>query len=247
MQYNLLIALFLAFAFSSIGSAQDSPAAELNYKVDRIYTPLAITKEALKESKTLNDLNRFYKPSWVKEYITVEIMANNNGQLKKAISKNDTLSQDQKDLMYRSDEGSSITVKIQYIPDNTLKNNSVKMYDFSFIVDPEIEASFPEGQNEMRKYFKEKAMDLIPDNSFKKYDVSVIKFTVDEEGEIISVHLFQASNDDKVDALILETVQNMPCWTPAEYASGEKAKQEFVLRVGSMYNCVNGLLNIRQD
>ncbi|MFT4667667.1 MAG: hypothetical protein ACI9XB_004640 [Gammaproteobacteria bacterium] len=57
--------------------------------------------------------------------------------------------------------------------------------------------------------------------------------------------MYNSSIDENVNELLLETIQNMPCWKPAEYANGLKVKQEFVLTVGNMESCVVNLLNIR--
>jgi TonB family protein len=77
------------------------------------------------------------------------------------------------------------------------------------------------------------------------YNFVAIKFTIDEAGQIINAHIFQPSKDEDVDNLLLETICNMPNWKPAEYSNGKKVKQEFVLTVGNMENCMINLLNIR--
>jgi len=45
----------------------------------------------------------------------------------------------------------------------------------------------------------------------------------------------------------LETIQKMPCWKPAKYANGTTVKQDFVLTVGNMENCIMPMLNISRD
>ena len=59
-------------------------------------------------------------------YISVEILTSYKGGIRKAVSKNDTLRQEQKDIMNMADLGTDISVKVQYIPDNTLKHNDPK-------------------------------------------------------------------------------------------------------------------------
>ena len=92
-------------------------------------------------------------------------------------------------------------------------------------------------------------MDKIPDGSFIGYDLAAVKFTINEEGKITDAHIFgseyQTSKNEKIDELLLETICNMSTWKPAEYANGTKVKQEFVLTVGNLENCMINLFNIR--
>ena len=258
IQNKLTALLFIALVFPSLGSSQDNLTNELSFEVDRIYPFISITKEKLIDAQTLTDLdgeteklNHYYKSSWIREYISVEIQTSYKGGIKKAVSENDTLSQEQKDNMNMADAGTDISVKVKYIPENTLAHNDPKELKFTFTVDPESEAKYPDGQQKLKQYLKENAIDKIPRDSFKNYDLAAVKFTISEEGEIINAHVFgseyQTSKNEKIDKLLLETIRNMPCWKPAEYANGLKVKQEFVFTVGNMENCVVNLLNIQRD
>ena len=248
---KLLILLVIVFGIPQFGSAQDSPMNELNFEVNRIYPSISIAKEKLKEATTLLDLNKHYKSSWVRSYISVEVLATYKGQLKKAASKNNLLSQEQKDLLNRTDEGTDIAVKVQYLPENTLQQNDSKEIKFKFTVEPESEAVYVGGAQKMRQYLKENALDEIPADSFQNYDLAIIKFTVNEEGGVIDAHIFEPLHrqpkDEKIDKILLETICNMPNWKPAEYANGKKVKQEFALTVGNHKSCVINLLNINPD
>lgn len=246
--YNKIV-LFLLFvlAFPPLGLNQDSISNEIHFQVNRIYPFVSITKEQLNQAQTLIELNRHYKSSWVKEYTSVEILVFYNGKKRKAISKNDILSQEQKDLMKMADAGTEIDIKVLYLPDNSLKYNEIKEMGFSLTIDAQREASFPGGQQVLNKYLKEKAMDKICTSSFRNYQLAAVKFTINEDGHIINAHVFESSRDEIIDELLVETICNMPRWIPAEYSNGIRAKQEFVLLIGSMQSCVINLLNIRQD
>lgn len=244
---KLIVILIIALAFPHPGYAQESLTNELHFEVSVNYPPLSISKEKLNKAHTLTDLNRHYKSSYVKKYITVKILTTYKGKISKAVSKNDTLSQEQKDNMKMADVGTDISVKVQYIPDNTFTHNDIKEINFSFMVNPDSEAQYPGGQEELNKYLKENAIDKISDTSFKELSLAAIKFTINEEGQISDAHVFWTSEDEEIDELLLETIYNMPGWKPAEYSNGIKIKQEFVFLLGSMENCVVNLLNIRQD
>jgi len=247
IQNKLIVFLIIALVIPLLGTSQDSLTFELRYEVHRIHPPLSISRETLNETHTLSDLNEHYKPSWVKEYISVEIITSYRGMIKKAMGRSDTLSQEQKNIMNMADVGTDIAVKVQYIPDNTFTHNDIKEINFTFAVDPESEAQYPGGQQQLKQYLKVNAIDKIPDGSFKKYNLTAVKFTVNEEGQVINVHIFETSKDEETDELLMETICNMPNWKAAEYSNGIKVKQEFVLTVGDMESCVINLLNIRQD
>jgi len=247
MQYQLIALLFIVLTCSQFGYSQDPLMSGLWYEVYKVYPPLSITKEKLSEAQTLLDLNKNYKSAWVREYLSVEISAIHEGRPKKATGKNSTLSQEQKDLMNKADVGTAISVVVQYIPENNLKQNDPKQMDFTFVLDPEIEAKYADGSQQLKEYLKEKAIDKIPEGQFKGFDLVVVKFTISEEGEIINPHLFETAKDKQTNALLLETIRNMPCWKPAEYANGTKVKQEYALAIGNKESCVMNLLNIRQD
>lgn len=246
---KLTILLFVAFAFPQLSAAQDSIMDELKYEVNIVYPYISITKEKLNEAHTLIDLNANYKSSWVKKYLSVEVLTCYQGKERKAVSKNNTLSQEQKNNIKMADMGTDVSVRVQYMPDNTLTHNNIKEMNFSFSVTPENEAKYIGGQQQLKKYLKDSAIDKIPNGSFKGYDLAAIKFTINEDGKVIDAHIFQpmlrsSSKDKKTDELLLETISNMPSWKPAEYVNGLKTKQTFVLTVGNMENCLVHLLNI---
>ena len=247
IQHKLIILLFTVFAFPYFGSSQESSTNAFSCDVYRNYPPISITKEKLKEAQTLVDLNKNYDSDWVKEYISVEILTSYKGKSRKAVSNNINLSQEQKTTINTADEGTDISVKVQYIPDNTLKHNDPKEMQFTFSVEPESEAKYAGGSEQLKQYLKDNIFDKISKDRFRQYQLAAVKFTIDEEGQVINPHVFWSSEDEQTDKLLLDAIRNMPSWKPAEYANGLKVKQEFVLTVGDMESCVVPLLNIRQD
>lgn len=246
---TLIVLLFIALPY--LCSSQSSSANTLPYEVHAAYPYISITREKLNEARTLTELNANYKSSWVRTYVSVEILTRYQGRIKKAMSKNDVLTQEQKDIMKMADAGTDISIQVHYIPENTLKHNEVQKMDFTFTVIPESEATYPGGQRQLMQYLKEKAIDKIPEGSFKDYDLTAVKFTVNEAGAIINAHVFQsvyqAFKNEQIDQLLLDAIRNMPKWKPAAHANGTKVKQEFVLTVGNMESCVVPLLSIRRD
>ncbi|MEM8908343.1 MAG: energy transducer TonB [Bacteroidota bacterium] len=246
-QLSFIVLLLLFVVLPRFGVSQERFDQALNYEVNKVYPYLSITKEKLQAAHTLVDLNERYKPSWINTYIAVEISASHQGKIKSVIGENDLLSQAQKDLMTQADVGTDIAVNVRYIPENNLRHNEEKEINFTFLVDPENEARYISGPQQLNQYLKEKAIDLIPDGHFQGFALAAVKFTINEEGAIINAHVFETSKDENIDALLLKAITDMPCWQPAAYANGVKAKQEWVLTIGNMENCIVHLLNVRRD
>ncbi len=247
MKSNIITLLLIHLTI--FGFAQSNLSSQLDYEVNTVYPSHSISKENLKQATSLVDLNEHYKPSWVREYISVAFFAMHDGDQKQVVGKNEFISQEQKDFILSADAGKEISVLIKYIPENNLKNNPPKELDFKLFLEPDNEAKYVKGLPQMKQYLKENAIDKIsiPDFLKSPYNMVAVKFTVDEKGEIMDTHLFNSSSDDKVDELLVNVVSNMPAWKPATYSNGTKVKQEFVLTVGSHDNCNISLLNIRRD
>lgn len=246
---NILTLLLLFVSIS--GFTQDDFICEFHFEVNKVLPYINVDVEQLKNAKSLIDLDKNYKEEWIRDYISVEILTKNNGETKKAISKNDVLSEEQKKNMIAADAGSEITINVHYMPENDLSQNEVQLIDFKFITNPLYDASFVGGNKKLLKYLKETAVDKIPAETYQGYDIAAVKFTVNEEGEITEVNVFDTSGfgisqNEGIDDLLLKTVRKMPCWKPAEYADGKKTKQDFVFTVGNHENCIIPLLSIRE-
>jgi hypothetical protein len=247
MNKNFVALIFPFLALPLAGPAQADVACAVPYEVNRVYPSVSVTREALTGARTLTDLNARYQESWVKEYVSVEVRTSHQSRTRKSVSKNDILSQEQKANLLTADLGTEISIRVQYMPENTLKHNDVQTLDFKFTVDPESPAQYSGGQNQLNQYLMENAIDKIPNGSFTGYDLAAVKFSINETGQVVDASLFWSSDDEKTDALLLETIRNMPDWKPATYSDGTKVKQDFVFTVGNMENCAVPLLNLRKS
>lgn len=239
--------LFTMFAISNNTYSQDSLSFDLSYEVNRVYPSLSHTKSALSEANTIADLNKYYKPEWVREFITIDISTSHNGEIMHAVSQNDTLTHEQKLNIKKADVNSEVLVYIKYIPENTLVDNDAKELDFSFFIDPDQEAQFATGQQQLKRYIEDNAMSKVSEESFNIHHLTAVKFTISEEGQVVDAYVFESSEDEEVDAILLEAICNMPKWTPAEYKNGLTVKQDFVLTIGDHRSCVINLLNVRRE
>jgi uncharacterized membrane protein (UPF0136 family) len=132
-----------------------------------------------------------------------------------------------------------------YLPENSLKNNKVKQYDFKVTIMPDKNAVFSEGAEQLIQYLQKNSLVNIEAGSLTGYDLTAIKFTITEQGHTTDIQVALASKDTKIDEMLVAAISKMPSWKPAAFSNGLKVKQNFVLTIGNMENCMVNLLNIR--
>jgi len=246
---SLLVCVFgITISYNSYG--QDN-LFDLSYEVNRVLPDISITEGELAEASTVSDLNSYYKSSWVKEYISVNIITFSDGNILQAKSNNNILTPDQKDIMEKADIGRNISVEIRYLPENSLSQKEIKAYDFSFVVDPESEASYIGGEVEMRKYFEKNIMSKIDKSKFQQHKLRAVNFTINPDGQVVDVTLFDTSLYDSskevsLEEFLVDKICEMPRWKPAEYSNGQKVSQRLAFSIGDHYSCTVNLLNIRR-
>lgn len=233
--------------FSTLTSQIEAPSYDFQYDVVQVYKPLSVAKASLIKANKVEDLHRHYKDSWVKEYLHVDVSAHIDGKLETQTSKDQKLSVKQKQLMLNADRGTEIEVVVNYIPDNTLKNNEPKKFDFAFMVNPEKDASFKGGEKKLIQTIKKDLIDVASWESLNQYQLAVVKFVVDTDGRIIEPKIFWSSDDQETDAKMIDFVCNMPAWEPAQYDTGKKIAQEYALTIGDNNSCVVPMLNTKEN
>lgn len=236
----------LVMSFTTL-SAQDKEISDFTYQINIVQKYLSISPAQLNEANTLSDLNHYYKSDWVKEYKSVQITTMTKGKKSTLTSITDQLTSEQKQAIINADNGSDIEVAIKYSPSNNLSSNDVKKMDFSFRIDPERVATYKDGQDKLDQYISETIMKKVTLEDVPQYQVAAVKFTIDEEGQVIDAHVAQSSTNTNADQLILNTVCEMPKWQSAKYTDGTKTKQEFVLTVGDHYSCTMNVLDIKSE
>jgi hypothetical protein len=242
MKKNQILFLLLFL----IGHASNSFAQnDLKFEINKVLPFVFIQENKLAEINTLQDLDKRYPASWVKEYMSVEISAFKNGIKTKASGINDILTQEQKELIQSADRNRDISINITYLPNNSLKNNTAKQYAFEVTVMPIKNASYAESAEQLTQYLQNNCIVNIEAGSFTGYDLTAIKFAVSDQGHIRDIKVVMPSKDAKIDEMLIAVISKMPTWKPAEYSNGLKVKQDFILTIGNMENCMVNLLNIR--
>jgi TonB family protein len=223
---NTLITLLFSSVFAT-GFSQD-----LSYDVRVRYTH-PVLMEKLNDAQLLSDFIADYPTNWVNDYASVEISATNAGKTMKAFGMNQTLNSTQKDILKKADLGTDIVIDVAYKYKNSVTNNiENRSMHVSMTLVPEVEAAFVGGYQQLTKYLKETVINQISETIPKEFQAGIVIFTINEQGEIANSQISKTSGDTKTDKLLLEAINNMPKWKPAENSKGIKVKQQFAFNVG---------------
>jgi TonB family protein len=219
---TLLISFFLTAAYSQ----------DMGYEL-RERNTRAVTKEKLYKVKLISDIIPGYPVNWIRDYVSVEIMTTFNDKSLKEMSANDVLSTQQQNILNNADPGTDIAIYVVYKLRNPITDKlETSTMNVMMTVVPEVEAEYMGGKPQMKKYLLENFSNKINETIPIELQEGMVKFTVNEAGEISNAHITKSSGDLKTDQLLLEALNKMPKWKPAENSSGIKVKQEFAFGLG---------------
>ncbi len=225
---------------------QNNAEIPFSIEVKQIYPPFAISKAELSSAQNLLDLNKNFKSSWIRRYISTEISTFYKEEKISAMGTNEVLTVKQKEVLNMADSGAKIKVSIIYMPENNLSHNEKKEIDFTLNVTPDKNAQYINGHFDLHNYLNQRLLPHITDSVFGEYQLSVVKFTIGENGELINPHIFWSSENEQMDALLIETICQMGNWKPAKHQDGTKIAQEFALVVGDPRSCAMNTLNFKK-
>jgi TonB family protein len=206
----------------------------LSYEIHGNYTH-TVKKEILNKAEIMSDIIPYYPAHWIMGYVSAEILTTCNGKEMMATNTSDNLSKEQKNILKAVDVGNDIVIKIMYKYKNPLTDNiDIGTMNYSATLVPEFEAEYSGGQQKMKQYLEENAINRIPDTTSKQFQQVIVRFTVNEEGEIANAQVFKTCGDPKTDQLLLDAINKMPKWKPAEDPKGIKVQQDFEFTVGNV-------------
>lgn len=172
------------------------------------------------------------------DYVSVEISVNTNGTDLTFESASDKLNIEQKNILNNADLGTDIHIKIKFRYkkqeyDNLGSDNKIVEGELAVTVVPETEAKYPGGFKQLTEYLIENVINKISGTNYsEKLQQAIVKFTINEEGQVVNTKLFRTSTDPTANKLLLDAINKMPKWKPAENAKGIKVKQEFSIPFG---------------
>ncbi|MCU0359785.1 MAG: energy transducer TonB [Bacteroidia bacterium] len=222
MKKPLLVFSFLLLFISGF-------AQELKFNVHGKYTR-PVDRKTLSSAKTLGDLISGYPSNWISAYSSVEIIGTTAGKTKSYTGSDELLTLEQLLILSSADICSNVVINIKYTYNNGLsgkvENNQIHV---TLTLVPDVEAEYLGGTEELNKYIKENAISKIPEATSKKITGAIVKFTINENGEVGDLQMSRTTGDTRTDALLMEALSKMPKWKPAENADGTKVKQDFEL------------------
>lgn len=174
------------------------------------------------------------------DIVSVEIITSNSGQILSAVSAGDLFTEEQKIKMKSADLGTDLKLKInfKYRNEPTDKfgiGNKIIQCEGLITIVPDTEAEFPGGSNQIAEYFIENVLNKVTESTIAtKVPQAILKFTVSEDGQIMNAQISRSSTDTALDKLLLEAMNKMPKWKPAENAQGVRVRQEFSLPFGNV-------------
>lgn len=208
-------------------------AQNLSFEVRGIYAH-PITKDKLRKAMSMSDIIPYYPASWIESYNSAEISVISNGNTFSAKSSNDIFSKEQIKMLSSLDFGAEIAINIGYQYNNPVTNETENgNMHYSATVIPETEAEYSEGYEELTQYLMKNAIEKISADDTKDLKQAVVRFIVDEGGEIGDTYISKTSGNAGIDRLLLEVINDMPNWKPAADSQGIKVKQEFEFSVGN--------------
>ena len=245
--FSTLIATLLALTGIAQDSTYNFPVANYNpikkessdnnrqnlfFEVRGAYSQ-TVKKDHLNKVAKLDDIISGYPTNWLTDYVSAEIQTKCNGKIKSAKGPNQILTADQKKLLNSTDLNSSLEIKVKYRTKNSATDAmAIREMTFAVTVVPDTEAEYFGGRKEMDKYINENVINKISLNSTNENFQGKVSFSVNEKGETIDAKIITKSGDSEIDKLLIETINNMPKWKPAQNSNGIKVRQDFEFRVG---------------
>ncbi|MBP8033917.1 MAG: hypothetical protein KAZ71_04920 [Bacteroidia bacterium] len=206
---------------------------EMYYEVHGTYRR-SVKKSQFSNAKLIRDVVSGYPSNWISSYVSVEIIGTCAGKVVKASGLNEKLTAEQIQILNTIDLAANLVVNVKYIYNdfgrNKQENNDMHV---EMTVVPEIEAEFIGGEKLLINYLKLNNYSKLPSKKPSDFKGAVIKFTINEGGDVINVRTTQKWGDAKTDQLLFDLISKMPKWKPAVNANGVKVKQDFVFSVGA--------------
>jgi hypothetical protein len=198
-----------------------------------------IKPRILNSGGTVGDvLPQFNVPKFRDEIdvVSVDVKATCKGKLLSGNAPGGNFSEEQRSLLSSADPGSEIFVTVDYKYKDLSKARlscypAARKIEYALTAGPQVEAEFPGGKTELNSYFRKAVVDLVEKENQESASKANVHFTINEQGKIENPKIFKTSLNPEIDRLIINAIQNMPDWKPAENLMGEKIKQSFIVNV----------------
>lgn len=178
----------------------------------------------------------YYNYHTIIDYVSVDISTIRNNKRITARSTSNRLTPEQKEILNAVDFGADIDIEISFkykIDLDDTVTDIIRKGKVTVIALPAYEAEFIDNKD-FAGYITERVISVIKQtDAGEKVRQAIVKFTVDENGNIVNAGIFETSTDKRVDTLLLDIIRGMPKWKSAKNEKGIKVKQQFKIPFGS--------------
>jgi len=197
----------------------------------------SISPSDINNIKTLSDLKEGFPDSWIKSYESVVIGLTSNGTSVSSENAAHELASEQMELIKNVNYGDEISVNVSYYSNNPNATKELKTMTFAYVVTPEFPAACDGGYEGMERYLTTKTLKDLSFADQEKIKNVKARFTIDKTGSATNATLIKSSDNERLDKMVLQTLNSMPKWAPAKSSNGNNVSQSFVFSVGNMIGC----------
>jgi hypothetical protein len=163
----------------------NSFSQDLYYDIHGKYD-IPVLREKLFIANSLADIAKGYPSSWITGYVSTELISTSLGKSQTAKGENDTLNEEQKNLLKAADLGTDVEINVSYLFKNPVnKEVGVKKMHYKVTVVPEKEAEYPGGRPKLDTYLFGSGIQNLPKTCFENQKQAKVTFTIDENGNKI--------------------------------------------------------------
>jgi TonB family protein len=172
-------------------------------------------------------------------FISMDITTVSQGKTMTSKGASSIITKEQKSILMAADAGTDIHIKIRFKYKNSGNISSydldqIKEGDYTVTVIPEMEAEYPGGFFAITNYINKNVFDKISNKSdLDRNPPAVVRFIINEDGQVSDAKISRTSRNDKVDKLLLDAIIKMPKWKPAKDSKGMNIKQEYSIPLGN--------------
>jgi len=189
-----------------------------------------VSKEIVNEAQTLADLIPNFPVRWIETYDWVAVSVVNGSDSATVIGKTFELSAEQQALLQSSTINDVISFDIGYFYLNAVSEElENRVMDFNVFVMVDQHAEYPGGLRELKHELDQSfSFDLDQQITLP----ATIQFTINKNGYASDIAVTGSSGNSALDDFLVESLQNMKQWKPAQLHDGTTYPQQFELTFG---------------
>ena len=208
----------------------------LTFNVRGVYKE-GTTQSDLANALTISDLISEFSTK-VKTFKTIIQVADAQQTNKRIANGTDeNLTAEQIALIKSANLEDEVTIVVNFNATNVI-NGKVEERELHIrlTVIPEIEAEYATGNDELVNYLEEYSNSILTQEMKDAFQFAYVEFVVNETGGIEDVRMNVSTEYENIDKQLMDFVERMPEWKPAQNGQGEFVKQRFEFSISTNLN-----------